>query len=264
MKSRSPLAIFLAFLLALSLSIPPSALAQAQRAGQVTRSVPKAEIQRAGQKVAAAAQAPVFWQDAITTDRGGRARVALDDGSVLNVGSESSLTVTKHDAGSQQTELDLTYGRVRANVVRMTRPGAKFEVKTRTAVAGVVGTDFFLSFLNGITQLVVFEGIVQFCNLGGVCVTVGAGMTSSVRGNNPPDHPTPVSPSQSMHAGQSTQVEGAAAAGGAAAGGVSALVVFVAVVAIVVPIVVATAVTRGDGDSRNPRCCPQSAPLSKP
>jgi len=256
MRTRSPFLCALAIFVAFSISLPPQAWTQAgQRAGQVSRVVPTANIQRAGQQTAAAAQSPVYWQDVLTTDRGGRARVALDDGSVLNVGSESSLTVTKHDASTQQTELELTYGQVRANVVRLARPGAKFEVKTRTAVAGVVGTDFFLSFINGIAQLIVYEGIVQFCNLAGACVNVGAGQTSSVRGNDSPEQPQNVSPSMSMRAARSTQVEGAAAAG--AGGGVGALAVIIAVVAIVVPIVVVTAVNRGDGSDRVIRCCGQ-------
>jgi hypothetical protein len=179
--------------------------------------------------------------------------VALDDGSVLNVGSESSLTVTKHDASLQQSEIELTYGQVRANVVRLARPGAKFEVKTRTAVAGVVGTDFFLSFINGINELIVYEGVVRFCNLAGVCVSVGAGQMSTVRGNDSPSQPQNVSPSQSMRAARSTQVEAGAATG--AAGGVSTLAVVLGIIAVVVPIVVVTAVNRDDGSDRVIRCC---------
>jgi hypothetical protein len=253
---RSPWVALLAVFVAVSIAVPPQAWAQAQqRAGEVSRSVPQASIQRAGQQLDAAAKTPVLWQDVVATDRGGRARVTLDDGSVLNVGSESSLTITKHDASSQQTELELTYGRVRANVVRMGRPAAKFQVKTPTATAGVVGTDFFLSFYNAIAELIVYDGIVQFCNLAGVCVTVGAGQTSTVRGNDSPSQPVNVTPSQTMQATRSTQIaEGAAA--GAAAGGLSVLTVVIAVAAVVVPIVVVTAANRDDGSSRSPRCCP--------
>ena len=253
---RSPWVALLAVFMAASIAVPPPVWAQAQqRAGEVSRAVPKANIQRAGQQLDAAAKAAVLWQDVIATDRGGRARVALDDGSVLNVGSESSLTIAKHDAGSQQTELELTYGRVRANVVRMGRPAAKFQVKTPTAVAGVVGTDFFLSFINNIAELIVYDGVVQFCNLAGVCVTVGAGQTSTVRGNESPSQPAPISNAQAVQAGRSTQVaEGAAA--GATAGGLSVLTIVIAVAAVVVPIVVVTAANRDDGSSRNPRCCP--------
>ena len=256
MRTRSPLVFALAILVSFAIALPPQVLAQAgQRAGQVSRVVPSANIQRGGQQLAAAAQAPVFWQDVISTDRGGRARVALDDGSVLNVGSESSLAITKHDASTQQTELELTYGQVRANVVRLARPGAKFEVKTRTAVAGVVGTDFFLSYINNVAQLIVYEGVVQFCNLAGVCVNVGAGQVSSIRGNEAPEQPQNVSPSQSMQAARSTQVQVGGVVG--AAGGVSTLAVVLGIIAVVVPIVVVTAANRGDGSDRVIRCCAQ-------
>jgi len=71
-----------------------------------------------------------------------RARIALDDGSVLNVGSESSMKIVKHDAGAQQTELELTYGKLRTQAQKIAKPDGKFEVRTPAGVAGVVGTDF--------------------------------------------------------------------------------------------------------------------------
>ena len=250
----SPANMALAVLMAFAIALPPDVLAQGQRAGEVSRVVPTANIQRGAQRTAAAAQAPVFWQDAVTTDRGGRARITLDDGSVLNVGSESSLTIAKHDPGAQQTDLELNYGRVRATVQKLARPGAEFKVRTRTAVAGVVGTDFFLSFINGIAELIVYEGIVQFCNLAGQCVTVGAGQTSSIRGNESPSQPTNISPAQSMQAVQATQVA-EAAAGAAAAGGIGLLTVLAVVGAIAATIVVANTVNRSDGTQKNPRCC---------
>ena len=252
--ARSPFATGVAFLAALALVFPPGVMAQAQHAGQISRSVPKTNIQRGTQLVEASAQAPVLWQDVVNTDRGGRARIALDDGSVLNVGSESSLAITKHDANTQQTELDLAYGRVRANVVKLSRPGAEFKVKSRTAVAGVVGTDFFFSFINNVAQLIVYEGVVQLCNLAGQCVTVGAGQMTTQRGNSAPDQPTNVSPAQSMQAAQNTQV--GATTGAVAGAGLSTLTVLAVVGAVVASIVVATTVNRGDGTPKNPQCCP--------
>ena len=92
----------------------------------------------------------VDWGDVVKTGDGGRARVALDDGSVLNVGSSSTLTVTQHNAAAQQTQIELTYGRVRSQVVKQSKPNAKFEIHTGVGVAGVVGTDFFLGYMNGL------------------------------------------------------------------------------------------------------------------
>lgn len=120
-----------------------SAQTKPSRAGEIRALVPTGHIVRTGvPDVTAERSAPVFWQDLINTERGGRVRIGLLDGSVLNVGSESSLRVLQHDPGAQQTQIELNYGRVRANVVRIARPGGKFEVRTPVAVAGVVGTGF--------------------------------------------------------------------------------------------------------------------------
>ncbi len=127
----------------ISLSAPLFSQAP-QPAGQVSQLIPAVNIDRGSQRLVAEAQASVFWNDLVATQPMGRARIALGDGSILNVGSNSSLRVIQHDASAQQTQLDLGYGRVRAKVVPLTRSGAAFQIKTPVATAGVVGTDFFL------------------------------------------------------------------------------------------------------------------------
>lgn len=209
MRVRSFLGSALVLVLTAALVIPPEVPAQAgQRAGQVSRLIPAVNLQRGQQQVAAAAQAPVLWEDVVNTQRMGRARIALDDGSLLNVGSESSLRVTKHDAGAQQTQLELTYGRMRTKADRLARPGSKYEVRTPVGVAGVIGTDFYLALLNGLLVFVVFEGTVRLCNLNNECVNVDAGNTSTIRGAAIlPDSPQKATPAQLTEAAQSTEIE---------------------------------------------------------
>src|SRR5580700_1497653 len=143
------------------------------------------------QQLPAIVKTLVDWGDVVRTGDGGRARVALDDGSVLNVGSSSTLTVTQHNAAAQQTQIELTYGRMRSQVVKQSKPNAKFEVHTGVGVAGVVGTDFFLGYMNGLFQVIVFDGHVKFCNLDGVCVDVLAGQIATIRdGHQSPDQPS--------------------------------------------------------------------------
>ena len=113
----------------------------AQRAGQISRSIPEVAIARGTQQTPAPVKALVDWGDVVRTGDGGRARLALDDGSVLNVGSSSTLTVTQHNAAAQQTQIELTYGRVRSQVIKQTKPNAKFEIHTSVGVAGVVGAE---------------------------------------------------------------------------------------------------------------------------
>lgn len=243
MKTRSPLVTILALLAAASVIVPPDLFAQAanQRAGQVARAIPDVGIARGAQQLPAPVKALVDWGDVVKTGDGGRARVALDDGSILNVGSSSSLAVTQHNAAAQQTQIELTYGRVRSQVVKQSKPNAKFEIHSAVGVAGVVGTDFFLSYLNGLFQIIVYEGHVRFCNLDGVCVDVLAGQASTIRdGHQAPEPPAPATPAEVTEATVATSV-GATSAGvppphHLGLGTILGLTAVVVIPAIVIPI----------------------------
>lgn len=208
MTSRSPFLIALAVLVSITIVVPPDVAAQsAQRAGEIAREIPDVGITRGPQQLPAPVKALVDWNDVVLTGDGGRARVALDDGSLLNVGSSSSLTVTQHNSVAQQTQIELAYGRMRSQVVKQSKPNAKFEVHTSVGVAGVVGTDFFLGFLNGLFQIVVFDGHVRFCNLDGVCVDVLSGQMATIRdGHQPPDPPIQATPTILADAVNATNV----------------------------------------------------------
>jgi ferric-dicitrate binding protein FerR (iron transport regulator) len=199
MKTKFPYAYVLAVLLSLLISIPADVCAApqaaGQRAGEVSRVIPAVSIARSGKTISASAKTAVDWQDLVNTQVNARARITLDDGSVLNVGSESSMKIVKHDAGAQQTELELTYGKLRTQAQKIAKPDGKFEVRTPAGVAGVVGTDFFVAFDNttGTMNVITFEGLVKVCNLAGVCVLVKAGQMTSVRSG---DNSAPLPPQQ--------------------------------------------------------------------
>ena len=177
--------------------MPADTWAQAagQRAGEVSRVIPAVSIAREAKTITASAKTIVDWQDLVNTQPNARARIALDDGSVLNLGAESSLKVVKHDAGAQQTELELAYGKLRTQAQKIGKPDGKFEVRTPAGVAGVVGTDFYVSYDNTATTMnvAVFEGSVRVCNLQGVCVIVKAGQMTNVRSG---DNSGPTPPAQ--------------------------------------------------------------------
>jgi hypothetical protein len=103
------------------------------------------------------------------------------------------MKVVKHDAGTQQTELELTYGKLRTQAQKIAEPDGKFEVRAPAGVAGVVGTDFFVEYANSTMNVIVFEGLVKVCNLAGVCVLVKAGQMTSVRSG---DSSGPLPPTQ--------------------------------------------------------------------
>src|SRR5271167_100209 len=154
MKTKSPYVLALAWLVTCSLAIPvdswAGSQAAGQRAGEVSRVIPAVNIARGAKTVTAEAKTVVDWQDTVNTQANARARVALDDGSVLNVGSDSSVKVAKHDAGAQQTDLEVGFGKMRSQAQKISKPGGKFEVHTPAGVAGVVGTDFYVSYENNI------------------------------------------------------------------------------------------------------------------
>ena len=208
MKTRSPWLIGAALLMSLNIVVPPDVAAQVgQKAGQISRAIPDVGIARGTQQLPAPVKALVDWGDVVKTGDGGRARVALDDGSVLNVGSSSSLTVTQHNAAAQQTQIELTFGRVRSQVVKQSKPNAKFEIHTAVGVAGVVGTDFYLGYMNGLFQIIVFDGHVKFCNLDGICADVLAGQIATIRdGHQNPEQPSQATPAELTEATDATSV----------------------------------------------------------
>ena len=109
----------------------------------------------------------VQWNDQLQTNNTGRLRLNLRDGSILSLGSNSQMRVIQHNATTQQTTLELLFGRLRSQVVKLTQPNSHFEVRTPTSVAGVIGTDFLLIATADRTTLIVFSGVVQITPLNG-------------------------------------------------------------------------------------------------
>ena len=252
MKTSSRLHWFLAILVCTALAFPPALPAQAQSAGQLNRLIPNVNLQHGASVQLASAGAKVMWGDLVTTDRGGRARIVLDDGSILNVGSDSQIRVEQHDAANQRTRIQLAYGRMRASAVHLARSGSSFEVRTPTAVAGVVGTDFTIEFSNEMTSIHVYEGAVKFCNLAGKCASIAAGFSGAVRGYQAPSQAAPTPPTTAMQSVQSTSV-GGGAGGGAGAGAAatagaavshSAVIISTVVAAVVAPAVAVPVATK--------------------
>ncbi|MGB6200849.1 MAG: FecR family protein [Candidatus Acidiferrales bacterium] len=243
MNTRSPMGAVLIAVLILAMTFPAAGMAQApagQHAGDIARVIPSVDITRGSQQLTAAVKTPVDWGDLIKTQPDGRARVSLEDGSMLNVGADSTMEITQHNSQQQQTQIDLTYGRVRATVVKFTRPNAKFEMHTAVGVAGVVGGDAYVFFENNMMSVVVFEGTVRLCNLQLVCVDVLAGQIATIRGDHAPDAASQATSEEVADAVASTLVDN----GGNApppvhhltTGEIVGLTIVVAIPAIVLPI----------------------------
>jgi hypothetical protein len=149
---------FLSFLLSLLLAATPvfAASTDTQTAGEVKALIPAAS--RNAQPVKA--KDSLAWNDLLKTDAQGRLRAGLTDGSILSLGSNSELRVVQHDAVSQQTSIEMNYGKLRSQVVKITKPDGKYEVTTPNAVIGVIGTDFYVGHANNQTTVICYVGKV--------------------------------------------------------------------------------------------------------
>ena len=145
--------------------------ASGQTAGQISALIPSATRNAAPAKV----KDDLMWNDLLKTEQKGRLRAGLTDGSILSLGSNSELRVVQHDAASQQTSLEMDFGKVRSKVVKVTQPNGKFEVKTANAVIGVIGTDFYVSYEANKTTVICYTGKVWVSPIGNAKVVKNSG-----------------------------------------------------------------------------------------
>jgi ferric-dicitrate binding protein FerR (iron transport regulator) len=171
-----------------TLKAPPPPPPPPAEAGSVTARLPEGQIQRAALSLPSAVGTKVLWKDLVVTDAQGRVRITLLDASVLNVGADSRFEVVRHDTRSGQTEILLTTGRMRLRLAPQ-RASRRFEIRTDSAVIGVVGTDFFVRATPTQTRVVVYEGFVRVRSADPAVereTLVSAGQTAVVELGQPP------------------------------------------------------------------------------
>lgn len=109
--------------------------------------------------------------DVVKTNKSGVVKVGFSSGDSLHVGPSSAIVVDLPDAGSKEKSedkkgiaptLNLIYGKMRA-VISKNGPMKNTKVKTPAAIAGVRGTDFFVSYNPSESQVktTVFRGKVE-------------------------------------------------------------------------------------------------------
>jgi hypothetical protein len=188
-------------------------------AGKVTAAIPREVVDRQGAAALPLKLSdPVYWQDLVRTEQTGRVRIELTGGSILNVGARSEMRIIKHDPASEQTELEMKVGRMREQVMKLTKPGASFQTKTQTAVIGVVGTDIIIVSTATYTTVICLSGTVAVTASNPTypgSATLQPDQTTTVPINGPPTAPVYVSPAtlQSELAQFSTNIAGAATQG---------------------------------------------------
>lgn len=185
---------YLVLFLFFSLLIP--SLAFSQVAGKITLVEGRVDILRAGTVEAVPARVgdTVSIGDILRTKSDGRAEITFIDNSVMTVGPKSRLGIEEYlykpEAEKREASVKLFRGRTGFKIPKpvYSAEGSKFEMKTRTATAGVRGTEGIL--LTGMVDRVyVREGVIEFANpIGKVTVTAGK-VGESIAGRPPTERP---------------------------------------------------------------------------
>jgi ferric-dicitrate binding protein FerR (iron transport regulator) len=196
----------------------PGAPQAARKAGTVSGAIPAETVQHQGQgqEVPLKINDPVDWQDVVQTQNTGRVRISLLDGSVLNVGARSVMRIVEHNPQTQQTQVELTLGKMRSQVVKLTKSGSSFQVKTNTAVIGVVGTIFVVEAEKDSTRVSCIEGKVAVQNINPAVqgqVQLGPGQTTVVAEGAAPTAASAANAAELQTAIQRTEIPPGAGAG---------------------------------------------------
>lgn len=149
-----------------------SGMTHAQGVHGVLRVV-KGDVQiksaKSGQTVKARLGEKVFPKDVIVTAKEARAKIVMVDNNEINVSPDSQVEIQNYEFNPEQGKkdvlLNVIYGKVRSKVEqKYDGKTTKFQIKTPSAVAGVRGTDFLMSFnqADRQSQVVTFEGKVEF------------------------------------------------------------------------------------------------------
>jgi hypothetical protein len=191
-----------AILLSLALVLASSAAVPAQRAGIVTALRGEVSVQRpGGESRTPGIKEEVFEGDTIKTGSRGRVQVCFEDDSIVSIGRNATLVVTKFffdpsaKQGAMQIEVKEGFFRVLGGAVTRIAP-ENFETVAGTASIGIRGCSLGGEVNGGLATLVFFGS-----NIGGGIEVTGAGVQRFVGTpgngvvvppNGPPSVPSPM------------------------------------------------------------------------
>lgn len=143
-------------------------MSQKLTAGEVLQINGEAVVVDSGKTIKLARKSQVGWGDVIeSAEPGTYLRIKIDD-TVIATKGKFKIKLEQPKPQNPRT-LNLIYGAVRASVASEKIEKPKFMIKTKTAVAGVRGTDFYLSYLPLLdeTEIIGFDGLVSFASTDG-------------------------------------------------------------------------------------------------
>jgi len=146
--------------------------AWAQEVGTVAAVEGTAEIGRAGAWTPASIGTALQKGDELRTGRPGRLQIVFQDDSTLAVSEDSRVVIDEQvfnpEQGTSKSLMGLLQGKVNALVSEYYhRTGASYEIKTATAVAGVRGTEFSMTYdpREDVTEVVGVSGRITVHSL---------------------------------------------------------------------------------------------------
>jgi len=146
-KLLNNLSILTFIVLLTGLSASPSAFADAS-VGKVTYLNGEVQVLRKGEPGTLALNGNVYASDVVVTGDAGRAKISMNEGSVIFVGSKSRISIDKFviEKGNLSSgAFNMLWGKVRFAVSKLRSSNASFNVTTATATIGVRGTVFTVS-----------------------------------------------------------------------------------------------------------------------
>jgi hypothetical protein len=142
--------------------------------------------------------ASVRTGDAIVS-RDGKAKIALDDGSIVSVGENTRVRIEllEHSRGFLRARLAIVSGVLRLLVAKVA-PDGNFEIESETAIAAVRGTDWVVDATPDQTSVAVLSGKVAVSGRGAAAASTVLlalpGHGTDVRRGSPPTPPIPWGP----------------------------------------------------------------------
>lgn len=184
------------------------------------------KVQSAGKVVPVSTGGKICAGDTVIAGPDSRAKIKMADGNELNVSPDSKIVIEDYqynqDANKKKVLLNILKGKVRATTreENMYNDKAKdgqantFQIRTKSAVAGVRGTDFLTSYdpSTNKTGIVTFKGKVEFGQPGANgeirnSVQVGAGQRTDLTAGQAPEPPKPVPPSELKNLNSETKAD---------------------------------------------------------
>ena len=171
----------------------------AGQVGTVIRAIPEEVIRRQGhgREIPLKVNDIVYQGDVVRTLNSGQVRIRLLGDSFIDLYARSAMRITKHDAQTQQTLVELPNGAMRVEVVKLTQAGASFQLQTKTATVSAGGGAAFVRALPHLTEVCAIEGEWWVRNIDPAIVglvTLQPGQCSSV----PRGLPATLSPQTSL------------------------------------------------------------------